>query len=348
MFLVYLNIDVRHAGLSLRYEIFGKYIFKSGFLGDYCGLCTFLFLVGLVIRTRKRLGKPIVAPRIMRYFVLPTLAVYLFCRYVLELPRSHFSIRITETILIIFAISFVINFLNHLIFSEDNVLTREERLPKLGRDIIHFFLILLASAVVFSNIWGVHLGSLLAALGVGSLVLGLALQEPLGNLFNGIALLMAKPFQTGDWIRVGDQTGKVLEINWRSVKIVNRYNELIIIPNNILGKETIHNLSRPDPLYALTVRIGFSYDDAPEKVKKMLLDVAGNTEGILNEPPPKALTVSYDDFAITYELKFYVRDYSDSKTIRDAFMTRVYDAAGKAGIRIPFPVREVYLRKEGD
>ena len=126
----------------------------------------------------------------------------------MELPETHFPIKVTETILIIFIISFIINFLNHLIFSEDNVLTRKERIPKLGREIIHFFLILLASAVVFSNVWGVNLGGLLAALGVGSLVVGLALQEPLGNLFNGIALLMAKPFQTGDWIRVGNQTGK--------------------------------------------------------------------------------------------------------------------------------------------
>ena len=136
-------------------------------------------------------------------------------------------------------------------------------------------------------------------------------------------------------------------MNWRSVKIINRAKEIIIIPNNILGKETIHNLSRPDPIHALTVQIGFSYDDSPEKVKKILAETAKNTEGILDEPAPEPLTLSYDDFAITYGIKFHVRDYADSKQIRDAFMTRIYEASRKAGIRIPFPVHEVYL-KEND
>jgi small-conductance mechanosensitive channel len=92
-------------------------------------------------------------------------------------------------------------------------------------------------------------------------VIGLVLQELLGNLFNGIALLIAKPFQTGDWIQVGEENGKVVEFNWRSVKIVNRFDELIIVPNNVLGKEKFKEF----------VTIGFSYQDNPAKVKEVLL-----------------------------------------------------------------------------
>jgi small-conductance mechanosensitive channel len=102
-------------------------------------------------------------------------------------------------------------------------------------------------------------------------VIGLVLQELLGNLFNGIALLIAKPFQTGDWIQVGEENGKVVEFNWRSVKIVNRFDELIIVPNNVLGKEKFKNLSRPNKIHAEFVTIGFSYQDNPAKVKEVLL-----------------------------------------------------------------------------
>jgi small-conductance mechanosensitive channel len=94
------------------------------------------------------------------------------------------------------------------------------------------------------------------------------LGEPLGDLFNGISLLIAQPFKKGDWINVNGEIGKITEFNWRSVKIINRDNELIIIPNNILGKEKIKNLSRPNPFHTEMVSIGFSYDDHPEKVKK--------------------------------------------------------------------------------
>ena len=187
------------------------------------------------------------------------------------------------------------------------------------------------------------LGNLLTALGVSSLVIGLALQEPLGNLFNGIALLMAKPFQKGDWIQMGEETGKVVEFNWRSVKIVNRFHELIIIPNNVLGKEKIKNLSRPSKVHAELVTIGFSYQDNPSKVKEVLLQVAKETEGILQSPLPVPVTISYDDFYITYGLKFYIKDFEDQILLKDRIMTKLFDVAKDEELTIPYPVAEIRI-----
>ncbi len=249
-------------------------------IGLLIGFMVLFILVGFIIKKRNSHNKP----RIMRYLVLPTILTYSFCVFVYDLPRTALSVKITEIILIIFGIVFLLQMMSHLLFSKDNILTGKEIIPKLERDIIQFILILISSAFVFSSVWGFNLGHLLTALGVGSFVIGLALQEPLGNLFNGIALLIAKPFEKGDWIEIGNETGKIVDINWRSAKIVNRFNELIIIPNNALGKERIKNLSRPSKVHAELVQIGFSYDDDPNKVKEVLLEIAKASENVLANP----------------------------------------------------------------
>jgi small-conductance mechanosensitive channel len=309
---------------------------------------TILFLlVGLVIKRRQKKNREVRAPRIMRYLILPSFFIYVVSTQLFDVSRDNYLIKIIETIIVIFIISFIVNMICHLFFSDDNFITRKEIVPKLGRDIIHFFTVTIASVFVFSSIWDFDLGSMLTALGVSSFVIGLALQEPLGNLFNGVSLLMAKPFKNGDWVQIGEEHGKVVEFNWNSVKLVNLSNELIIIPNNKFGKEQIKNLSRPNRRHAEMVKIGFSYEDDPIKVKKVLLEVANNTEGILDSPKPIPLTLSYDDFYITYGLKFYVKDFQDLLILRDRLMTAFYHAAKENGITIPLPIREVVVKNEG-
>ena len=169
---------------------------------------TVILFTGWVIKRRQAAGKPTTAPKIMRYLVLPTLVTHIFVRYVLGVDGAHLFTKTTETILSLFLLVFLFNAINYLFFSEHNILTKKETIPKLGRDVLNFGLTMIFGSVVLSSVWGLNLGSLLAALGVGSLVIGLALQEPLGNLFNGISLLMAQPFRKGDWIEIGDEKGK--------------------------------------------------------------------------------------------------------------------------------------------
>jgi len=305
------------------------------------------YIVGIVIKRRKRKNRLTRAPKIMRYLLLPSAFIYVISVNFIEVPRTNVFIKILETTIIIFIISFIVNMICHLFFSDKNFITKKEIVPKLGRDIMHFFLVLIASAFVFSSIWGFDLGSLLTALGVGSFVIGLALQEPLGNLFNGISLLMAKPFKNGDWVQIGEEHGRVVEFNWNSVKLVNLSNELIIIPNNKFGKDLIKNLSRPNRRHAEMVTIGFSYEDDPVKVKKVLLEVANKTEGILDTPQPIPLTLSYDDFYIKYGLKFYIKDFQDLLVLRDRLMTEFYSAAKTNGLTIPLPTA-IEIVKNGD
>lgn len=303
-------------------------------------------LIGILIKKRIQKNKPVIAPRIMRYLILPTAFVFTLCIYVLELSRTSIIAKFTQTILVIFGIAFLLNMINHLFFSEGNLITGKETVPKLARNIIQFLLIIIASAFVLSYIWGFDLGHLLTGLGVSSFVVGLALQEPLGNLFNGIALLAAKPFEKGDWLEIGDETGQVVDFSWRSVKIVNRFNELIIIPNNTLAKEHIKNLSRPSTVHAELVTVGFSYNDDPILVKSILLEVAASTENILTSPEPASLLLSYEDFYINYGLKFYIKDYADQILLKDQIMTSIYEVTQKRGLTIPYPIQDIHIQKQ--
>ncbi|MFM7441221.1 MAG: cyclic nucleotide-binding domain-containing protein, partial [Snowella sp.] len=89
-------------------------------------------------------------------------------------------------------------------------------------------------------------------------------------------------------------------------------------------------------------RVGFSYEDPPNLAKQILKSTALATEGILTEPEPQIFTISYDDFAINYEVKFFIEDYSQLEEIRDRFVTRVWYAAQRNNLIIPFPIRTVY------
>jgi len=316
---------------------------------SYWGLIVFIlipvliYLIGFVVKRRKKKGKGILPPQLMRYFILPLTFFFLLLNKIFEIPSTHFVLKVTETILTIFIISFLFNAINYLFFSENNLLTGKEKVPKLGRDVLHFILVTIISACVLSAVWGLNLGDLLTALGVSSLVLGLALQEPLGNLFNGIAILMAKPFSKGDWISIGKETGEVVEHNWRSVKINNGYDELIIIPNNMLGKEKIKNLSEPNKIHAELVTVNFSYNDHPDKVKQVLLETVGRSEGILKAPIPETMILNYEDSSIKYGMKFYFKDFKNRLLIMDTLLTNIYFATEKNNLSMPYPRQDLYI-----
>ena len=96
------------------------------------------------------------------------------------------------------------------------------RVPRLLIDLLTLALLAVGSAIILSVVWGQDIGGLLAALGIGSIVIGLALQDTLGNLIAGLALLFEKPYRIGDWIRVDGVEGQVVEVNWRALRLRTR------------------------------------------------------------------------------------------------------------------------------
>jgi small-conductance mechanosensitive channel/CRP-like cAMP-binding protein len=281
--------------------------------------------------------------RILRNLVLPLTTIDLALIYVAELPENVFARRLLMTLLALAGIHAGLSFVNSWFFGAAAAQSSRARAPRLLIDILRFILVLLGGAIAVSQVWGIELSGLITALGVGSLVVGLALQDTLGSVFAGIALLFERPFTVGEWVRIGGITGKVSEMNWRSTRIVTRNKEQVVVPNLVLGKEIIYNFSQPTALHRETRRIGFSYDDPPNRVKRVLVSCALSTRGVLASPVPEARVVNYADFSIEYEVLLYLEDYDRLNQIIDEFMTKVWYAAKRNNLNIPYPIRTVHL-----
>lgn len=278
----------------------------------------------------------------LRNLVVPLAALMILLAHVAELPADGFAVRIMQTIFWIALLYTGLTFVNDVIFSATAAGSWQERVPKLVRDLARALLVALGAGIIYSRVWGESLEGALTALGVGSIVIGLALQEPLGNIVSGLMLLFERPISLGDWVQIDGTIGKVIEINWRSAHIETGTRELFIVPNSQLYKGSFRNLSRPTPLRTEVVELGFSYDDPPNKVKAMLMELLQTTPGVLDDPPPLVRTRAYADFAIVYAAIFTVASQDRLAAIRDAFMTRVWYACQRTGISIPFPTAVEY------
>ena len=278
----------------------------------------------------------------IRNILLPNLAVYLIFSKIMKLGDESLLLKISATFFWLVLIHSALKFINTLVFSEalpDNV---KARIPKLLVDFTRTFLVLLGAAIIASTVWGADLGRLLAALGVGSVVLGLALQDVLGGLFSGIALLSSKPFSVGDWICVGDKDGQVQNIDWRAVTLVDFSGDSLVIPNAAIAKEQFKNYSRPSPIHRESVPFDISFDDPPNKVKQVLLEAAAEVPDILTEPAPHVALISYDEFSIRYEIRYFINDYGNVAVIHNDFITRIWYANKRYGITFPTRAHEVY------
>ncbi|AFY93453.1 mechanosensitive ion channel family protein [Chamaesiphon minutus] len=304
-----------------------------------------LLIIGLgeLIYRLQRQQQPLADTfQLIRNLLLPVLVFLLFLRHVLQLPASGQLVKSVETLLWLSAIHAALSLLNAILFEQANADTWRARVPKLLIDLLRLFLVSLGGAIVLATVWGADLAGLVTALGVSSIVIGLALQDTLGNVVLGIALLFERPFSVGDWLRVDGLVGQVIDINWRAVRLQTLEREMIVIPHKLIGAQMIRNYSQPQRLHAERIKIGFSYKDPPNLAKYVLHSTAVETQGILAEPAPQIFTLSYDDSAITYEVKFFIENYGDLEEIRDRFVTRVWYAAQRNNLNIPFPIRTLY------
>lgn len=230
------------------------------------------------------------------------------------------------------------------LLSPQRAQTRGRRpMPALLRDLIRYGIFVFCAALILRHFWGDTVAPIFGALGIGGVVLGFALQETLSNFFAGLALLLEQPFQQGDWVRIGDRPeGEVEHITWRATKLRTRDNDYQILPNSMVAKEVILNFKQPNEVHAIRLAIGTSYNDPPDKVKRVVLQVVASVAEILKTPAPIVYLKSYADFSINYECKCFIEDYSRRPVIEDDAMHRLWYAFRREGIEIPFPIQTVY------
>ena len=312
-------------------------------LGLAVGFPLVTVLLGEVIHRLKRRGRAIASTvRLVRNVLLPMLVLMVFLQHLLQVDPGTRLFRTIETVFWVCVIHAALSLLNVILFEQAEDDTWRSQVPKLLIDLARLFLILLGTAFVLASVWNADLAGLVTALGVSSIVIGLALQDTLGSVMSGIALLFERPFTVGDWLEVGGVVGQAIDINWRAVRLLTLEQEMVVIPHKLISSEVIRNFTKPTPIHAERLQIGFSYNDPPNLARQVLKSTALETKGILLDPEPDVFTLAYADSAVTYEVKFFIRDYGDIEQIRERFMTRVWYAAKRNNLSIPFPIRTVY------
>lgn len=225
----------------------------------------------------------------------------------------------------------------------DVVLTRTRfRVPSLVRDLIHLSILgVIVLTILYQR--GLDPLSLLTTSAVLTAVIGLALQNTIANIFAGLALHLDRTLGINDWIKVGDNVGRIAEIKWRSTLLWTEDGDLLILPNGQLLDAEVLNLSRPDNVQREQITVGFHYRHPPNEVKPILLDAARSTPGVLIDPKPDCILTDFADSAITYTLRYWIKDYTHHATIESDVRTQVWYAAQRAGLEIPFPIRTLVM-----
>lgn len=215
---------------------------------------------------------------------------------------------------------------------------RKIPVPPLLRDIVALVLYAILIASALNAIFEYKLGSLLAGGAVVAAILGLALQDTLGNLFAGIALHLEDSFEVGDVIHSGEHMGRVEHVSWRATRVRTFNNDVVLLPNALLSRERLEVFPRGN-LNARVISIPVDYHVPPAHVIDVLRRAAAHVDGVAREMPCFARVVAFGDSSITYEIKYYVRDYMLREQIDADIRKAVWYAMRRNNISMPFPVR---------
>ena len=207
------------------------------------------------------------------------------------------------------------------------------------------YAILTVGFIVILQTAGINLSSLtilLGALGVG---IGFGLQNITNNFVSGLIILFERPIKVGDRIEVSGITGNVVNVSMRATTIVTNDNISIIVPNSEFISGTVINWSHSDRVVRFRLPIGVSYNEDPERIRSILLDVARNCPGVLSDPEPSVQLREFSDSSIDFELRVWTTDYVDRPGRMNSILYfEIWKSFKEHGVEIPFPQRDVHIK----
>jgi small-conductance mechanosensitive channel len=213
--------------------------------------------------------------------------------------------------------------------------------PLLLLNIFTLALSLVAAGWILTSFCNVDLTPLLATSAILSIVLGLALQDTLGNLFAAVAIQIDKPFELGDWIEVRHDSnkiaGQVQEISWRATVLLAVTEELITIPNRNMAQAQISNYSGRERPFIRSHVFRIPHDSSIKTTKEVLLTTAYAIPGISHTPAPLVFVSETTESWITLKAIYFIEDYGIQYSIADRFLSEAIDALRECGIMIATP-----------
>ncbi len=227
------------------------------------------------------------------------------------------------------------------------VLDGRPREARLLQDLIVGVVYLCVTLSILAFVFGIPIGTLVATSGVVAIVLGLALQNTLGDVFSGIALTLGRAYTLGDWIMLADGTeGRVIASTWRSTHVLTAANNLVILPNGVLAKLGLTNVSRPDESHLLLLTVRIAPTRMPSVIEEVMHSVLASCNCILKEPPPVVALKGLDAVALEIELQFRVASPSQRAKARNEVLDLVYRHCKAAGLLPAVPQAAAVLMAE--
>lgn len=269
----------------------------------------------------------------------------------LNTPFAHISeTAISINSLLFFILSILLLFyvakkIRHILV--DKILVRakiEEGIRQSIGTIARYLIIILGMVIIFQSA-GLDLSALgvvAGALGVG---IGFGLQNITNNFISGIIILFERPIKVGDRVEVGDIAGDVVRIAARATTIITNDNISMIIPNSEFISSNVTNWSHNNRMIRFRFPVGVSYNEDPEKIRKLLMEVAAAHEGVLKSPAPSVAFADFGDNSLDFELWVWTIKYTSRPTqLKSDLYYAIFEKFKQNKVEIPFPQRDLHLR----
>jgi CRP-like cAMP-binding protein len=195
-------------------------------------------------------------------------------------------------------------------------------------DIIAACIYVCSGLAMMGFVFGLPLQGIVATSGVLAIVLGLALQNTLGDVFSGLSLSVEKPYDVGDSVLLeGGVEGEVIQINWRSTHLRNGQNDVVVIPHSSMAKMRIQNHSALSARYSGSLTVTVDSRNEPEFVAEILEQSAMACPAILEKPVPSVAAVAFESDRVNYEISFSTSSIASAGEARSQLIFRLYRRA---------------------
>ncbi|MEM7531865.1 MAG: mechanosensitive ion channel domain-containing protein [Chloroflexota bacterium] len=314
-----------------------------------------ILALGEVLRVAERQGSPTVANiQHIRTITIPLFVIWAVLFLILQWNADLFIVQFLASLLILSAAYALLNVSSNLITASKSATSWLRHIPGLALQIPRLVIIIGATFLLVENVWGFNLSNVTTAFGIGSAVIALALQGTAGGIASGLLVLADQPFQTGDWISIDGIDGRVVDVNWRTTRIVTKNQDMIIIPNAQIADTKITNYNRPSYLHRILVDIDVAFANTPTNTSNMLLRAVDATPGILSSPAPTVRVTRVDDPLMGYQIVAFIDDFAKREVIISELRSRIWYQTQRDDVSLPSPAYDIFhwdgptVQKEGE
>jgi len=215
----------------------------------------------------------------------------------------------------------------------------ERAVPTLVRRMVSFLIYLLACFGIIAFVFNQKLTGLLATSGMLAMIIGLAIQINISNIFSGIALSVERPFRIGDWIKVNGTEGEVIDMTWRTTRIQTASQTVLSIPNSTASDSILENCYYPDHSYWKQVMIYIDPIHPPANVEKLLTDAVLSAG---DELLPSVRFSGVSKWSAKYSVGFTGKDHSKRFANERSVWENIWKNLNSAGIEFAIKDRDKY------